>query len=166
MNFVDVRSWKWNWKLTEGKNPSDEIQHLLGKGLIVAQVSFVQVSLFCEGKFNRLYTQTCFAKYDFFVDYLVVRNRAHYTISCHKTTRHCISSSYTRIYLRDAFSFLISIYHFLVDPFVVTNHQGHSCELSRLLGNLQLRYAFTYTSCIQTITYLRMAEASWFFPGV
>ena len=55
MNFVDVRSWKWNWKLTEGKNPPDKIQHLLGKGLIVAQVSFVQVLLFCEGKFNRLY---------------------------------------------------------------------------------------------------------------
>ena len=47
--------------------------------------------------------------------------------------------------------FLISIYYFLVDPFVVTN-QGLSavlsCELSRLLENLELRCAFNTLAAV------------------
>ena len=47
--------------------------------------------------------------------------------------------------------FLIYIYHFLVDPFVVTN-QGLSAvpsyKLSRLLENLELRYAFNTLAAV------------------
>ena len=42
-------------------------------------------------------------------------------------------------------------YHFLVDPFVVTN-QEPSCQISRLLGNLQLRHALNNVSCSYTRT--------------
>ena len=44
VTFDDVSSWKWNWELNEGKNPS----YKMVKGLIVAQVSFVQVLLFVK----------------------------------------------------------------------------------------------------------------------
>ena len=47
--------------------------------------------------------------------------------------------------------FLISIYYFLVDPFVVTNRglsAVPSCELSRLLENLELRYAFNTLAAV------------------
>ena len=82
----------------KGKIPHTRFSFHSIKGLIVAQVSFVQFLLFCEEKFN------CLRKY-----------------------------------------------HFLVDPFVVTN-QEPSCQISRLLANLQLRYAFNYVSCSYTRT--------------
>ena len=90
----------------KGKIPHKRLNiHSSVKGFIVAQVSFVRVLLFCDGKFNCLYTKTCFAKYDFFVDYFVVTNRANYQndSAIFNQGRHCISSSYTRIYLKDAF---------------------------------------------------------------
>ena len=47
---------------------------------------------------------------------------------------------------------LISIYHFLVDPFIVTI-QGlsavPSCELSRLPENLERRYAFNTLAVVK-----------------
>ena len=88
VTFVDAGSWKWNWKL-KGKIPHTRFNIHLVKGLIDAQVSFVQVLLSCEGKFNWLYTWTRFVKCDFFVDYFVVTNQASYTI---KTTRQLITN--------------------------------------------------------------------------
>ena len=73
----------------KGKIPHTRFNIHLVKGLIDAQVSFVQVLLFCEGKFNWLYTWTRFVKCDFFVDYFVVTNQASYTI---KTTRQLITN--------------------------------------------------------------------------
>ena len=75
----------------KGKIPHTRFNIHLVKGLIVAQVSFVQVLLFCEGKFNWLYTWawTCFAKYDFLVDYLVVKIKR--TILYIKTTRQFVT---------------------------------------------------------------------------
>ena len=64
----------------KGKIPHTRFNIHSVKSLIVAQVSFVQVLLFCEGIFNWLYTWSCFAKYDFLVDYFVVTNQSNYTI--------------------------------------------------------------------------------------
>ena len=61
-----------------------------------------------------------------------------------------VSSVQVLLFCEEKFSCLTK-YHFLVDPFVVTN-QEPSCQISRLLGNLQLRYALNNVSCSYTRT--------------
>ena len=63
-------------------------------------------------KMQMTFILTCFAKYDFFVDFFVVTNQANYQdySGIYSWGRHCISWSYTRtprfLYLRTAFGHL------------------------------------------------------------
>ena len=119
----------------KGREKSHGFNFFLVEGLIVAWGKFRASPVILWRKMQLTFILTCFAKYDFLVDFFVVTNQANYQdcSGIYNWGRHCISWSYTRtprfLYLRTAFGHLSC---------------GNFCQSVSLLNKVVLSMIFQF----------------------